>query len=231
MDKKQIQRNILNASFDAGACHLGSALSCVDILIDLYDNVLKDDDIFLFSKASGVATLYAILSEKGYFTYAKLVEYLKAHPLPSKEVPGVLHSFGSLGHGLSVATGLALADRKRKVYVLLSDGEMMEGSTYEACLFIGQHNLTNLYVHVDDNKIAACGRTEDILNLDNAFEFFGKNIPNFIRHETIKGDGGNTACKMFENKVEWHYRNLDKKTLDEALKLLDKEEMPTLSTH
>lgn len=216
MYKKQIRKDILEASYVAKACHLGSALSCVDILVDLFNNVIEKDDVFLFSKASGVATYYAILAEQGHFPKSKLPEYLKQYPLPSKEVPGVLHSFGSLGHGLSVATGLALADRSRKVYVLLSDGELMEGSTYEAALFIGQHNLTNLYVHVDDNKIIACGRAKDVLNLDNAFEFYKNNIPNCRIVNTIKGSG----VDFMEGEYSWHYENLTKKQLDRALKQL-----------
>ena len=210
---KQIKRDLLNASFEAGACHIGSALSCVNILVDLFYSKKIKPEQFLFSKASGVAAYYAVLSDLGYFPKDKLVEYLRDYPLPSKEVPGILHSLGSLGHGLSVATGLALADRNKDIYVLLSDGEMMEGSTYEAALFIGQHNLANLYVHVDDNKIVACGRAKDVLNLDNAFEFFKKNIPNFIRHETIKGKG----VSFLEDSVRSHYCNINQEELKQAL--------------
>lgn len=209
----RIRRQILKASYEAGACHIGSALSCVDILVELYYKTLKKDDIFLFSKASGVATLYAILADKGYFPKEKLSYYLKNYPLASKEVPGVIHSVGSLGHGLSVAVGLALGNRKRRVYTLLSDGECQEGSTYEASLFARQHKLNNLHVIVDDNGLQACGATKDILDLETAYEFFRKTLPNFKRVRTIKGQG----VSFMENDYCWHYRNLDKKLLNKAL--------------
>ena len=212
MDKSLIKKDILNASYDAKACHLGSALSCVDILVDLFDNVIQPDDAFLFSKASGVATYYAILAEQGYFPKEKLAEYLHNYPLPSKEIPGVIHSLGSLGHGLSVSVGLALADRKRKVYVLLSDGECQEGSTMEAVLFARQHRLDNLYVHIDRNKCQACGTTNDILKIDWAF--YEYNLPNCVIHDTIKGAG----VDFMEDDYTWHYRNLTPELLEEALK-------------
>lgn len=215
MDAKtsQIKKDILNASYEAGACHIGSALSCVDILVNLFYNVLKDEDIFLFSKASGVAALYAILADKGYFPKEKIARYLKNYPLPSKEVPGIIHSLGSLGHGLPVACGLALADRTRNVYVLLSDGECQEGSTFEAVLFAKQHSLKNLFVIVDDNKFQACGATKDILALETVFEFMKNSLPNVEIVDTVKGAG----VDFMENKNCWHYENLTKKFLDEAL--------------
>ena len=106
--KQETIKNILKTSFEAGACHIGSALSCIDIIRDVYENRLKDRDIFIFSKASGVCAFYTILSEQGYFPKEKITEYLKKYPLANKEVPGVLHSVGSVGMGLSVALGLAL---------------------------------------------------------------------------------------------------------------------------
>lgn len=211
---KQIRRDILNASFEAKACHLGSALSCVEIMVDLFYNRLKEDDIFIFSKASGVATYYAILADKGYFSKEKLAEYLHNYPLPSKEVKGVLFSCGSLGHGVSVATGLALADRNRDVYVLVSDGEIQEGTMWESALFARQHKLNNLFVICDDNGIQAMDKTSLILDLKTAFSFLKKTFPNFKNVKTIKGFG----VSWMEDLPEWHYRNLDEKLLKLALK-------------
>lgn len=210
---KEIRKDILNASFEAGACHLGSALSCVEILVDLFNDTLKDDDIFLFSKASGVATYYAILAEKGFFPKEKLVYYLKNFPLASKEVPGVIHSVGSLGHGLPVACGLALANRNRRVFVLISDGEVDEGTTWESALFARHHKLNNLHVIIDVNGIQACGRTNDVLCLETAFPFLEKTLPNLIIIPTTKGKG----VDFMENKVEWHYKNLSQPQLLDAL--------------
>lgn len=206
---RQIKKDILNASYEAKACHIGSALSCTKILVDLlYPNL---DGIFIFGKASGVAAYYAILADQGVFPKEKLSTYLKDYPLPSTEVPGVYHSFGAVGHALSVAAGVALGNREEQVHVLLSDGDLHEGSTYEAALFIRQHDLRNLHVHVDDNRLVACGVTDDILKID--YEFFMRNIPNFYRHPTVKGDG----VDFMENDYTWHYRNLTEEQLKDAL--------------
>lgn len=210
----RIKKSILENSFKAGACHLGSALSCVDILIELYYKTLRKGDIFLFGKASGVSALYCILADKGYFLQNKIAYYLKNYPLPSKEVPGIIHSFGSCGHALSVAAGLATGNRKKKVYVLLSDGECQEGSTYEAALFARQHKLKNLYVIIDNNGLQALGKTKDILDLKTAFEFFEKTLPNCKIINTIKGKG----IDFLENKTESHYLNLTEDLLNKALK-------------
>lgn len=210
---KRIRRDILIASFEAGACHIGSALSCVEILVNLYYEVLADEDFFIFSKASGAATLYTILADKGYFPKEKLVYYLKNYPEASKEVPGVLHSVGSVGHGLAVAVGLAYAKRNKNVYCLVSDGELQEGVSYESALFVKQHRLTNLFVICDDNKLQACGAVKDILDLETAFEFYQKTFPNFERVKTIKGAGVDFA----EDDYTWHYRNLTPELLEKAL--------------
>lgn len=209
----QIRKDVLNASYEAGACHIGSALSCVPVMVQLFYNGMKEGDIFLFSKASGVATYYAILADKGFFLKEKLVEYLKQYPLPSTEVPGVFHAFGSLGHGLPVACGMALADRSRNVHVLLSDGECQEGSTLEAVLFARQHNLVNLHVFIDNNELQALGRTEDILDLSTVFDFMEESLPNCTVVNTIKGCG----VDFMENNNDWHYQNLTKDLLDSAL--------------
>lgn len=209
----QIRRDVLNASYEAKACHIGSALSCVDMMVTIHYQILKPGDIFLFGKASGVATYYAILADKEVFPKEKLAEYLKNYPLPSTEVPGVVHSFGSVGHALSVACGMALGDRTRNVHVILSDGDLQEGSTYEGALFARQHKLNNLFVYVDDNKYIACGKTEDILSLTTAYEFFQNTIPHFYRIETVKGKG----VDFMENDYHWHYKNLTKEELDKAL--------------
>ena len=210
---KQIKRDVLQASFDAKACHIGSSLSCVSIMVDLFYHLMDKEDIFIFSKASGACTYYAILADKGFFPKEQLSNYLKNYPEASKEVPGVLHSVGSVGHGLSVACGLALADRTRNVFVLISDGELNEGVTYEAALFARQQNLGNLFVYLDNNGLQACGKTDDILNLDTAIEFYKNTFPNFFNCKTIKGEG----VSFMENRYEWHYRNMTEEQLKQAL--------------
>jgi len=210
---KQIKGDILNASFEAKACHIGSSLSCVGILTDLFYTQKIKPEQFIFSKASGVATYYAILADLGYFPKDKFAEYLKNYPLASKHVPGITHSVGSVGMGLSVAVGLALSDRTKDIYCLISDGQLNEGVTYEAALFARQHKLTNLHVICDNNGIQAMGKTDDILNLDTALEFYQKTFPNFRNVITIKGQG----IDFFENKTESHYMNLDEDKLKRAL--------------
>lgn len=214
MDAKisQIRKDILIASNEAGACHIGSALSCVGILVNLFYREKLKPEHFIFSKASGVATYYAILADLGHFPKEKLAHYLKNYPLPSTEVPGVVHSFGSLGHGLSVACGMAFGDRDNKYCVLLSDGECQEGSTLEAVSFAGHHKLNNLHVIVDNNKYQALGKTDDIMKMDGIFEFMKRTLPDCVIADTVKGDGVD-----FMQDNSWHYRNLDKEHLEKAL--------------
>lgn len=211
----QIKKDILRASYKAKACHIGSALSAADILVPLLYEDIDEGDVFIFGKASGVAAYYSILSDQGMFPIEDVADYLKQYPLPSTEVPGIYHSFGAVGHALSVAAGAAFASPDKTFHVLLSDGDLHEGATYEAALFIRQHNIKNLHVYVDDNKLVACGKTDDILKID--YDFYHKNIPNFYREMTTKGSG----VSFMENDYTWHYKNLDIGLLDRALKELD----------
>ncbi len=210
---KRIKKSIITSSYKARACHIGSALSCVEILVYLFYCKMKKDDIFIFSKASGVSALYSILADKGFFPKRKVPFYLKNYPLAHKDVPGIVHSVGSIAHGLNVACGMAYANRKINVHVLISDGEVQEGSTYEAALFANQHKLNNLHVYCDYNDLQALGRIDDILKIEHAFEFLKKSIKNFYIVPTIKGEG----IDFLEHKVESHYMNLDEELYKKAL--------------
>ena len=212
---REIRISIIENSFKAKACHLGSSLSAVEILVDIYFNKMKKQDIFLFGKASGVAVCYSVLAKRGIIPESKVAYYLKHYPLPSREVPGILHSFGSLGHALPVSCGLALTDRTRKVYCLIGDGDVQEGTTSESILFARQHKLKNLKIIVDKNSLQACGATKDILDIDKALELLKQLFPIKVV-KTIKGKG----VSFIENHYEWHYWNLDKKLLNKALKEL-----------
>ena len=162
--------------------HVGSSLSMADLLAVLFEGVLHidpkrpdwaDRDRFILSKGHGAAGVYAVMAEKGFFpkdwlkTYYSDAGELCGHI--SHHVPGVEFSTGSLGHGLPVATGMALAakraGKKHRVVVMLSDGDCNEGSTWEAIMFSAQHKLDNLVAIVDYNRLQGIGRAEEIINL------------------------------------------------------------------
>lgn len=178
-----VRQSVLQMAFVAQSAHTGGSLSCVEILTTLYFSVMRVNpknpedptrDRLVFSKAHDCKALYAVLSERGFFPKKILSTYERDGGLPGhstrKSVPGVEISAGSLGHGLSIACGLAYGaklDKKRhRVFAVLSDGECDEGSTWEAVLFAAHHKLDNLVVVVDYNKIQSYGRTEDIMNLE-----------------------------------------------------------------
>ncbi len=197
---REVRREILSMSYRAQSAHMGGSLSCVEILVSLYFSVMHIDpkkpedpkrDRLIFSKAHDAKALYAVLARRGFFSRKFLERYeLDGGKLPGHStrhcVPGVEASAGSLGHGLSMAAGVAFALRlardnkiflKRsaknvlsfgfpRVFCILSDGECDEGSTWEAALFAGHHKLENLTVIVDYNKLQGFGCTKDILDLE-----------------------------------------------------------------
>ena len=205
----KLRKEVLRISYKAGACHIGSSLSCLNIIYNLYFKTMKKDDLFVFSKASGVSALYVVLAEKGIILREKLVYYLKNYPLCSSKVPGVICDSGSLGHGFPIACGIALANRKRNVYCLISDAECQEGTFWESLLFKRQHKLDNLKVIVDNNGLQACGYTKDILDIPWGFvKSMGVEVV-----KTIKGKG----VSFLEDKVESHYLNLNEETYQKAI--------------
>ncbi len=238
--------------------HVGSALSIADILAVLYtyinvdpkDPFKHDRDRFILSKGHAGAAVYAVLAELGFFskeilnTHYQDGSILSGH-VSHKGVAGVEFSTGSLGHGLSVATGFALAAKRRSLkfnsYALLSDGELDEGSNWEAILFAPHHNLDNLTCIVDYNKLQSLTTVKETLNLEplkdklssfgwNIFDIDGHNHteiknsltaktnkPKFIIANTIKGKG----VSFMENKVVWHYRSANEEELSIGLKELE----------
>lgn len=179
-----VRKEIMLMSFRAKSAHTGGALSCVEILVALYYKVMKvfpkdpenpKRDRLIFSKAHDAKALYAVLAERGFFDRKILEGYeLDGGLLPGHAtrhcVPGVEVSAGALGHGLSMAAGMAYvgnADKKDfRVFAILSDGECDEGSTWEAILFAGHHKFDNLIAVVDYNKLQGFGFTKDILDLE-----------------------------------------------------------------
>ena len=193
--------------------HVGSMLSMADILSVLYTRVLRvdpkrpdwpDRDRFILSKGHGGCAVYAILGELGFFPmewfegYYRDAGKLMGHI--SHHVPGVEFSTGSLGHGLPVAIGMALAaqiaGKKHRIICLMSDGDCDEGSTWEAILFAAQHRLDNLTVIVDYNKVQALGHSKDVLDL----EPFARKMDDF--HWAVKEIEGHDVAAVDEALAE-----------------------------
>tara|TARA_B100000315_G_C14480837_1_gene542812 strand:+ start:247 stop:1014 length:768 start_codon:yes stop_codon:yes gene_type:complete len=243
--------------------HIASAFSIVEILVLLYDSILKvdpkriewpDRDRFILSKGHGCLALYAILGEKGFFSKEEWKRVgapdgiLGGHPTKEK-VPGVEASTGSLGHGLSLAVGIALAakmdDRKYKSYALLGDGECNEGSVWEAAMGAAKHNLDNLIVLIDYNKNQSYSTTYEVCDLEpfadkwTAFGFevreadLKKNPLDLLAIlNTIPiASGKPTAIichtlkgmgvQFMENDLSWHYKsNISVNEINEVVKAL-----------
>jgi transketolase len=189
---RRIRAHCLRMTYNGQSGHAGSMLSMADMIAVFYETVLnvdprqprKDDrDRFVLSKGHAGGAVYAALAEKGFFpkdwldTYYKDAGKLSGHI--SHHVPGVELSTGSLGHGLPVATGMALAAKRagkgHRVFCMMSDGDCDEGSTWEAILFAAQHGLDNLTAVVDYNRVQALGKVGDVLEL----EPFAEKIPLF----------------------------------------------------
>ena len=170
----EIKKDLIRKHAESKTPHIGSEFSCLDILMALYFDVMTSKDKFVLSKGHAAPALYAVLSRKGimskglYDSYGKDGSVLSEHP--SHGTPGITVATGSLGHGLPIAVGMALAgklDHKQgRVFVLLSDGEMQEGSTMEAMNSAPRFGLDNLIAIIDSNKWQAYDRTSDIVSMN-----------------------------------------------------------------
>jgi transketolase len=237
----------------AKASHIGAALSMIDLLAVLYDGVLNVDpeftdhpkrDRLIVSKGHAAVGLYAVLAETGFLDAAELETYgsdgsrLLGHV--SHHVPGVEMSTGSLGHGLPVGCGLAMGLPDVRVFVVVGDGEMDEGSNWEALLFAAHHRLRNLTLIIDANEIQGTGGVEHVLSLaplPEKLSSFGWHVaevnghdhreirwaltqaatvdlPTVIIAHTIKGYG----VDFMENSLAWHYKSPDDEQLQDALR-------------
>ena len=232
---QNIRKNIIVLTHQAKSSHIGSCLSIVEILTYLYFRVIKKNrqDRFILSKGHGTLALYCVLHEKKIlnkkilFSYGKNNSLLMGHA--SHHVPGIIFSTGSLGHGLPVAVGLALSSKikkkPKKIYVLLSDGELNEGSVWEALMFASHHNLDNLCVIVDYNKIQSLTSVKNTIKINGhnfshfkrAFKSSAIRKPKVIIANTVKGKG----VSFMENKISWHYKSPNKRELDLALREID----------
>ncbi len=205
-----IRDKVIKVAHKHQASHVGSCLSCVELMVYLYYYRMKKGDIFILSKGHAGLTLYTILEDKGLIKDDELWDYQNkfgVHPEVDKE-RGIFASTGSLGHGLPIGVGYALADRSRSVYVLMSDGELDEGSNYEALRLKGELGLNNLFPIVDRNGFKGYDEIKTRANLTNGhnFEKIDEKFENkasypLLEFQTVKGRG----IKRLEGKLESHY--------------------------
>lgn len=244
---REIRFRTIRNSHLTGTPHLGSCLSCADLLVWLYWNVLKidpqkprapDRDRFILSKGHAAPVLFQVLAERGFFSRVDLEDYgcdgsfFGEHPPSPDYLPGIEAATGSLGHGLPIGLGMALAARIRahdyQVYAVLSDGECNEGSIWECALMASAQKLSSLTLFVDYNKWQATGRSDEVLGLAPLSEKWrvfgwatieidghsfqemeqalsslsGDPRPKAIICNTIKGKG----IPFMEDDNNWHYR-------------------------
>ncbi|WKV10105.1 transketolase [Thermoanaerobacterium sp. CMT5567-10] len=243
----QIRLDLINMIYESKSGHIGGSLSSADILTVLYYNVMNVDpnnpnweerDRFILSKGHSVEAYYSVLADKGYFpkeelkTYCKFGTRLIGHP--NNKIPGVEMNTGALGHGLSIAVGMALGakmdNKSFRVFTLMGDGELAEGSNWEAAMAASHYKLNNLIGIVDRNKLQISGNTEEVMSLEpleDKWKSFGWDVlttdgndierlidtfnaaiasandkPKLILAYTTKGKG----VKFIENKANWHHR-------------------------
>jgi len=219
---------VLDMVKTAKSGHIGGSFSCMDMLVALYYEIMREGDRFILSKGHCAEALYAVLADKGFIseetlqTFAKFDTALAEHP--TRKIPGVEFATGALGHGLSVGTGMALARRSSDVYVMMGDGELAEGSVWEAAMSAAKYKLANLIALIDRNRLQISGDTEDVMPLDDLaakFSAFGWEVRSCDGHEpseltkalqksnkplavianTVKGYGS----KVMEGIADWHH--------------------------
>jgi transketolase len=242
-----VRRSILEQSKRANVGHIGSALSITDILVALYSRVLDaDSDVFILSKGHAALALYCVFEQLGVIdhetldTYCGDGTYLGVHP--EYALAGVTFSTGSLGHGPSLGAGVALAkrvaSRPGRVFVLMSDAELNEGSVWEAFMFAGHHKLDHLCVILDNNGQQALAPTAEVIDLSriadavqslgweclqvdghdveglvHALQKEGAGAPRFVIADTVAGKG----VSFMERQVKWHYLPVSEEQYAQAM--------------
>jgi len=261
----RIRRHVLDMTCRAKSSHVGSSFSMAELLAVLYGSILRvdpnrldweDRDRFILSKGHGCAGLYAVLAERGFFPIEWLQTFYQNGSLlaghATTTAPGVEVSTGSLGHGLSIGAGMALAAKRdgkqHRIFVLLSDGECDEGSIWEPALFAPQHGLDNLTVIIDYNKVQSLAAVKDVMDLEpfaDKWRAFRWNVKEIDGHDVeqieatlsaLPFEEGRPNCviahtvkgkgvSFMEHTVLWHYRSPQGEELEAALRELgDAEE-------
>ena len=243
----ELRQDVVRMVVSGKAGHIGGDMSVMDILVSLYFHEMNvgpenfsdpSRDKFVLSKGHSVEALYAVLAAKGFFPIDQVIEEFshfgsKFIGHPNNKLPGIEMNSGSLGHGLPVCVGMALAEKMNKssarVYTVMGDGELAEGSVWEGAMAASQYKLDNLCAVVDRNRLQISGNTEDVMHHDNLcdrFRSFGWNVisvngnsidelnaafdtaktvkgmPTVVIANTIKGYGSS----VMENKANWHHK-------------------------
>lgn len=260
-----LRKNVLKMIYRAKTGHIGGDFSVMEILVSLYGREMNispenqndpNRDYFVLSKGHSVEAYYSVLAAKGFFSNDELLEKYSQFNSPfighpNNKLPGVEMNSGSLGHGLPVCVGIAKAckmdGRPSRVYVVTGDGELAEGSVWEAAMAASQYGLDNLCATVDRNRLQISGCTEDVMHHENLAERFrsfgwnvisaegnkvdslcaayeqakkGKGKPTVVIADTTKGRG----VSFMENKAGWHHRVPTEDEYRRAMEELTKEE-------
>lgn len=256
----QLRKKLLKAIYHAGAGHTGGSLSCLDILVLLYNRILNvspammtdpDRDRYIQSKGHSVEALYVTLADAGFFPESELQtlcqynSHFVGHP--TRKIPGIEQNTGALGHGLPICNGMAIAgkmdNKSFRVFTLLGDGELAEGSNWEAAMAAGQYQLDNLTAIVDCNTLQITGRTREVMNtepLEDKFAAFGWAVkrvnghdfnaltealespleqgkPSVVIANTTKGKG----ISFMEDVGKWHHGVPNEEEFTKAIQELD----------
>lgn len=249
-----IKKRFLKMYAKANAGHIGSSLSCTEILTFIFFGWKQDNEELVLSKGHAAAALYSVLAEKGIITQNDIDTfynngtYLPAHP-PAGQLKGIPFATGSLGHGLSLAAGFGLSKKLKgvddKVFCVTSDGELNEGSIWEAAMFIVHHQLNNVIWFIDKNNLQGFGKTHDVMNmgsLANKIAAFGWDVVTIDGHSftemqaikqqhatykkplaiicnTVKGRG----WEKYQNQVDCHYLPMKDTDFDDIILNLETE--------
>lgn len=259
----ELRKNVIDIIEAGKAGHIGGDMSVMDILVTLYMKQMnvspetaedENRDRFIMSKGHSVEAYYAVLAEKGFFTLDEVLEGFskfgsKFIGHPNNKLPGIEMNSGSLGHGLPVSVGMALAgkmDQKDyRVYTVMGDGELAEGSVWEGAMAASQYQLDNLCAVVDRNRLQISGNTEDVMghdDLHDRFQSFGWNVidvadgndveqlneafetaktvkgkPTVLIANTIKGCGSS----IMEDKANWHHKVPNQEEYEQIMKDLE----------
>ena len=243
---REARRRVLTIIHKGQTSHIASNFSCIDIATVLYEQLGPGDEV-VWSKGWAAATIYYFLCKQGKLKAEELDKFPRSPYLGLAEVsvPGVLCSGGAMGHGLPIAAGMALGKKRAgepgRVFCIMSDGEMQEGTTWESALIAAQNKIDNLVVLIDYNKWCAMGRTKEVADLEpfsdkwRAFGWGAQRIdghdyeqleralaktasgePQAIICDTIKGKG----VSAFEDKILYHYKYVDEETYKKAMEEL-----------